>query len=153
MGVKICLNGHIAESVVVGLTGDFCARCGAATITACPKCATEISEWRPDGFGWLTQMDKAPNFCTGCGSPFPWTESALKAAHDLANEIKQISDEERDILNQNLDEPVKDTPQTEVAAMRVKKILHKAGTEAVDALRKIIIDIASETAKKLIFGQ
>ena len=48
---------------------------------------------------------------------------------------------------------MKDTPQTEVAAIRVKKIVSKADTEAANALREILIDIISETTKRAIFEQ
>jgi hypothetical protein len=95
---------------------------------------------------------KAPRFCSDCGAPFPWTESSLKSAHELANEITGISEDDRNILNQSLDEIVRDTPQAQVAAVRFKKIATKLGKEAADAFKKILVDIASETAKKMIWG-
>jgi hypothetical protein len=40
---------------------------------------------------------------------------------------------------------------TDAAAIRVKKLLSKAGSETGMAFRKILLDIASEAAKKALF--
>lgn len=129
----------------------FCSKCGAATITKCQRCGTDISGWRKELTRWLVATDKAPNFCSNCGSPYPWTESRLRAAHDLANEISGISEDERRFLTQSLDELVKDSPQTQVAAVRFKKIMLKAGKQIASGFREILIDIISETAKRVIW--
>ena len=154
---QICLNGHVITSSSKTspiFKRQFCDKCGAATITECPKCGANIRGYYhfPGDFTSGSTY-RVPKFCPDCGAAYPWTESSLKAAHDLANEIKQISDEERDILTQSLDELVKDTPQTEVAAIRVKKIVSKADTEAANALREILSGILSETTKRAIFKQ
>jgi len=153
---QICLNGHVVTASSTAhpeLKRQFCDRCGAATITECPKCKANIrgSYHSPDFFS--LGMFEAPKFCSDCGAAYPWTESSLEAAHDLVSEMETISDEERRILMQTLDELVKETPQTEVAALRFKKIMRKVGTEATDALRKIIVEILSEAAKKAILGR
>lgn len=153
---QICLNGHIITTITKTspeLQKKFCDRCGAATITKCPECEVDIPGHlvRP-GAVTIPRIFEMPKFCSNCGFAYPWTESRLKAAHDLANEITEISEEERNVLNQSLDELVKDTPQTEVATVRFKKIVSKAGPELYDAFKKILIEVVSETAKKLIWG-
>ena len=92
-----------------------------------------------------------PIFCPDCGKPYPWTEAKLKAAQELADELDNLSPEERDLLKKSLDDIMLDTPQTIVAATRFKKIAAKAGKATVKELRKLVVDIASETAKKIIF--
>lgn len=154
---QICLNGHIINTraeTSPESNKSFCDQCGAETITNCLKCGAKILGQLHPGEGFLAlPMIGAPKFCSICGSPYPWTESRLKAAHDLANEISGISEEERNALNQSLDELVKDTPKTEVAVIEFKKIVSKAGKETANALRQILLDIVSEAVKRAIWGQ
>ena len=91
-----------------------------------------------------------PIFCPDCGKPYPWTEAKLKAAKELADELDELTPEERELLKKSLDDIMLDTPQTIVAATRFKKIAAKAGKATVKELRKLVVDIASETAKKII---
>ena len=93
----------------------------------------------------------APNYCLKCGKPYPWTEKRLRAAKELADEFEELDQADRDKLKESLDDLVKDSPATEVAGKRVKKIVAKLGKESADAIKSIIIDIVSETAKKILF--
>jgi len=154
---QICLNGHLVNASTEAspvYSRKFCDECGAATITKCPKCKADIpGKFHATApFRLSFPMLTAPAFCSNCGSPYPWTESRLKAAHDLANEISELRGDDRDILTQSIDELIKDTPQTQVAAVRFKKIMLEVGKEIADAFREILIDIVSETAKKMIWG-
>lgn len=58
---------------------------------------------------------------------------------------------ERELLKQSLDDLVRDTAKTQVAALRFKKLVGKAGNVVAGGLRDILVDIASETAKKILF--
>ena len=93
-----------------------------------------------------------PSFCPDCGKPYPWTEAKLKAAKELADELDSLSPEECELLKKSLDDIIvmEDTPQTPVAATRVKKLIIKAAKPVAEAFRKLFIDVASETAKKII---
>ena len=93
-----------------------------------------------------------PIFCPDCGTPYPWTEAKLKAAQELSDELEDLSQEEREILKKSLDDIVRDTPQTTVAATQFKKIVAKVGKIAAEQLRELVVEIASETAKKIILG-
>lgn len=64
-----------------------------------------------------------------CGLAYPWMDKRLHAAKELTEELDELSDEEKDKLKASLDDLVRDTPQTEVAATRSKKILHKVGKD------------------------
>jgi hypothetical protein len=92
-----------------------------------------------------------PIFCPDCGKPYPWTEAKLKAALELSDELNNLSTEERNMLKKSLDDIVRDTPETTVAATRFKRLVTKAGKAAADGFKDILVDIASETAKKLIW--
>jgi hypothetical protein len=148
---QICLNGHVINNYSQSYpqyNQKHCDKCGVLTITLCPNCQTPIrgSLIRGGGFHF-----SAPSFCINCGQPFPWTESKLKAAHELAQEIENISEEDRDVLINSIDDLVKETPSSTLAATRFKKILKKSGPVVASAFREILIDILSEVAKKLLF--
>jgi len=83
--------------------------------------------------------------------PYPWTKLKLQAAHELAQEIENISDEDRIILQQSIDELVKDTPLSPLAITRFKKIMLKVGQTTAEVFREILIDVLSEAAKKELF--
>ena len=153
---QVCLNGH---QIVVSIKDYpermslFCGQCGEPTITTCKKCNAEIRgrwvrPWAP-----LELKTVPPGFCHNCGSPYPWTERRLQAARDYANEMKGISPDDKSTLVQNLEYILKDTPRTEIAATRVKKVLDKAGKGGNEFAQKILADIATETAQKILFPQ
>ena len=150
---QICLNGHVANSTSRNLpqfNQKFCEKCGVATIMNCPECNAAIrgSYW---GAGMGIDNYTAPSFCISCGQAFPWTKSKLQVAHELAQELDGIDEEERAILQKSIDDLVKDTPSTTVAATRFKKILVKAGQGAASMFREILVDVLSEAAKKVLF--
>ena len=153
---QICMNGHvITPSLKMHpiYSQKYCSQCGALTITTCPKCNKEIRG------GYYTSLSirnyegsyKKPNVCHNCGTPYPWMASKLKAARDLSDELENLTPDERDLLKKSLDDIVRDTPQTTVSALRFKKIATKAGLIAASALKDILVDIASEAAKKVIW--
>ena len=154
---QICMNGHPINCMSVSSpehNKKFCDRCGAKTITNCENCSTPIkgfyhNPWaiRPGNLSWFTPR----SFCDNCGKPYPWTEAKLKAAQELSDELDNLSPEEREILKKSLDDIIRDTPQTTVAANRFKKLVAKAGKVAADGFRDILVDVLSEAAKKIIW--
>jgi len=180
---QICINGHIINSMARSHPEHkkkFCDKCGAPTITNCPKCNTpikgryyapskealpvsnvtgratgrtrKITRLEEHSMGTLNHTDlPLPVYCPDCGKPYPWTEAKLKAAQELSDELDDLSLEERQTLKNSLDDIIRDTPQTTVASTRFKRLVAKAGKTAVGGFRDILVDIASETAKKLIW--
>ena len=156
---QICIEGHPINCMSVSSpehNRKFCRKCGAKTITNCENCSAPIKgfyhdPWasRPGNLSWFTPR----SFCDNCGKPYPWTEAKLKAAKELADELDNLSLEEREILKKSLDDimVMEDTPQTPVAATRFKKLVAKAGKVAADGFRDILVDVLSETAKKIIW--
>jgi hypothetical protein len=86
-----------------------------------------------------------------CGKPYPWTETALETARELIQEL-ELSQEDKDTLEGTIDDLVTDSPKTQVAAMRFKRLVLKAGHGMLQVFRDILVDVASETAKKAIWG-
>ncbi len=157
---KICINGHvITDSLQIDTQIDqkFCDKCGSSLITKCPNCnanirgkkhirdVTSITNSR------VFPLTKPDKFCYNCGKPYPWLESKIKAAQELAHEIENLSEEEINILTDSINDIVVDTPKTQVSASRFIKILSKTGKGVINAFRDLLIDVASETAKKIIW--
>lgn len=152
---QICTNGHVVNKMASSYpehNQEYCDQCGAPTIISCPSCNTPIRGYYhvPGVIGFFDY--NRPAYCYNCGTPFPWTESSLKAAQELADELETLNSEEKDNLKNTFPDLIKDTPKTTVAETRFKKLMKKAGTEAYDAMKSILADVVSETVKKTLFG-
>ena len=93
-----------------------------------------------------------PIFCPDCSKPYPWTEEKLKAAQELADEVENLSPEERDLLKKSIDDIVRETPHATVAVSRFKRLVAKAGPVAADMYREILLPLLSEAVKKAIWS-
>ena len=150
---QVCLNGHQTCSGLEGFEEfmeKFCSQCGAATVTACGACKTGIRGYYMGSMS--IQPIAVPSFCHECGQPYPWTAARAKAATELADELDDLSDDERAKLKDSLIDIMKDGPQTSVAVTRLKKFMRKVGKEGGSALYKIAMEVATEGAKKMILG-
>ena len=153
--MQVCLNGHKITGALKArpeLGTQHCRDCGAVAISKCQNCNTDIRGYHHvPGIVDLTGGPEVPAFCHACGKPYPWTESRLKAAQELSQEVEGLSDSERETLRASLDDLVRDTPRTTVAATRFKRLAAKAGKGAADAFKNLLVDVLSETAKKVIW--
>ena len=152
---QICTNGHVANPCSKSepkRNTKFCDKCGAPNITNCQNCNATIKGYHHTlGFIDIGYCYTPPSFCPSCSEPYPWTEAKLKAAQDLSDELDNLSPEERNLLKKSLDDIVRDTPQTTVAAIRFKRLVAKAGKVAAEGFKDILVDVLSETAKKIIW--
>jgi hypothetical protein len=152
---QVCLNGHsITGSAQASpqFMKNYCPKCGSATIISCPACDAPIHGIYQGGYVSFTPPYVPPAFCHECGAAYPWTESRLEAAKELAREDEELTDEEREQLARSLDDIIADTPRTQAAASRFKRLAAKAGKGTAEGLREIVVQIASEAARKAIFG-
>ncbi|EAQ81487.1 hypothetical protein DSM3645_27937 [Blastopirellula marina DSM 3645] len=118
---------------------------------ACPDCQSPIQgHYHCPGVIGFFDYD-APHYCQNCGKAFPWTTRALEAARQLATDDDTLSADESERFAKDLEEITRETPQAKASAGRIKKMLGKmtAGTGA--AIRDILIDIASESVRKMIW--
>jgi hypothetical protein len=153
--MQVCINGHmITDKAVTSpeFRKPFCPTCGAKTIEACPNCqATIQGDYHIPGVIAVGLGPKsAPSYCHGCGAPYPWRKNSLDAAAETIE------------LQLNLDGPAAkevatlvqaisiETPRTELAALKLKKIIAGAGKATYDIAIKVVSDVASETAKKAL---
>ncbi len=77
--------------------------------------------------------------------------TTLEAAAELVEEMDGLSDDERKALSSSLDDLVRDTPRTPAAAAKFKRLIGKAGSTVAAEFRALLVDVISETAKKLLY--
>lgn len=152
---QICLNGHMVNSTTISspdFNKPYCPQCGAKTITKCVNCDSQIlGHYHVSGVVGFS--DRAVHsFCHDCGAPYPWTEARLKAARELADELEGLSRDDKETLKRSLDSLIRDTPETPLAATRFARIVAKAKSAGAVALKEIVKEVITETAKKVIFG-
>lgn len=153
---QICKNGHVISSSSKSSPDHnkkFCDKCGAETITKCTDCGAEIKGYyHMSGVVGISNY-KAPSFCDECGKPYPWTAAKIDAAKELVDTIDGLTEDEKKLINKDINEIVKDSPYTSASATRFKAFLIKAKGPTIEAFRDILVDITSEAAKKIIWGQ
>ncbi len=151
---QVCPNSHTTNKSSRKYPEDnkqFCDKCGEKTITTCSKCNNPIrGAYHAEGVFGVFEYTP-PAYCYNCGNAFPWTERKIQAAMELSIEEGNLNEEDSTILEQSIKDIVRDTAQTQVAASRFKKIMTKAGLSTTGAVKDILVDIVSETAKKIIW--
>lgn len=117
----------------------------------CPECKALIrgKYHIPQVVGFYNYS--LPHYCYNCGHAFPWTERALDAATQLANDDGSLSDEEKKEFAVNIKEIVRETPIAKASASRLRALFGKMAGGTASMIREIIVDIVSESAKKVIW--
>lgn len=149
---QVCLNGHYITDRAdesPELRSDFCPKCGEKTIMSCQNCNGPIrGDYEVPNVCVLGRQYIPPLFCHACGETFPWTLAKLQAAQELSEEVDELSTSDKVILKENLPKISTDSPLSEPAAARIGRILKKISSPVGATLQKLIVEIASETAKK-----
>lgn len=149
---QVCLNGHHTTSRFESSPeyhSKFCPDCGAETITKCPNCNSNIKgKVEYDSVVFIGEGYTPPSFCYACGTAFPWMQSAIDSAVELAQLSDALSVSEIALFQTDLKDLSVESPKTQVAIVRTKALLGKVGKEIGSGLKSIIIEIASEAAKK-----
>lgn len=91
---------------------------------------------------------EAPSYCYGCGTAFPWTQRKIEAAQELADEIDELTPDEKEKLKNSIPDLTRDTARTELASVRFKKLIAKAAPTLGTAIKDIVVSIATDAAKK-----
>lgn len=150
---QVCMNGHAITGNVSNREqlSDYCSYCGAATITRCPNCQVPIrGDYIASGIFFISEY-QPPAYCFKCGAPFPWTQARLEAAKALAEEVIELSEDERTLFSDSLPDIITETPRTVLAATRIARILKKLPAAIGSAMYDIFIDVVSDAAKKIIW--
>jgi hypothetical protein len=127
----ICRRGHV-EATNTKTRADLserCATCGAVVLVKCPVCGHRLRGRFYVARVIVTQDYEPPDFCDGCGAPFPWV-SRQGRIYELMNllddsELDPATELEVREQLEALSNP--DVPDDE-AARRWAKIKEKAPT-------------------------
>lgn len=152
---QICLNGHrITGNYNANreLAQKFCSKCGAETITACPKCNAKIrGKYVVEGIVDLTgTRTPVPAYCCNCGEPYPWTSIGIEAIKEIIDEEESLSESERDKLKLSLPDLIVETPKSNLAVSRLKRALSVVGDITKSGLTQFITDFACNAVKKML---
>jgi hypothetical protein len=153
---EVCLSGHTTTSRVEDtpeLTSRFCPHCGVETIQACPSCKAAIrGDYEVPGVVAIGFAYCPPNHCHNCGTAFPWKTAKLEAAKEHAAEVEGLDATERAQLQGAIDDLAAGGARIDLAASRFKRLMKKAGQTVGSGLYKIVLDVATEAAKKALVG-
>lgn len=150
----VCENGHVLTECLERSANDsaYCDTCGAKTISECPSCGAKIrGDLIDSGVVMIGFTPKAPRYCPECGKPYPWTVAAIEALRELADLDDELDNIDKAVLVDSAKEAMTDNPKTKVAALKVKKVLGKAGKATASAARDLLVDVLAESAKKMIW--
>jgi hypothetical protein len=150
LSAEVCVHGHLATAALEHdpeRGAKFCSQCGAETIRACPKCGVPI-RGHYVATGVLRRHEFPPNYCHDCGTAFPWTAAKLAAAKEHAAELAGLDEAEKTRLQGAIDDLAAGGPRIELAASRFKSLMGKAGQAVGSGFYKIVLDVATEAAKR-----
>lgn len=139
----VCENRHTITPMSVESPETVtmhCGKCGEAAISACLACNEPIR-----GYHYIARVTLAyksdfsdystPGFCHNCGDAYPWTVKALKAAQELADQLHNLTPEEKNDLKTSVKDIIRDTPQARVASQRIKTSSAKQVEERQEPLK------------------
>lgn len=148
---QICENGHCIVASIEEWPEqceEYCQICAAKTITACPSCNAKIRGFYAEDGAASFRHYSVPAYCYHCGQPYPWTRSAIENATSLIMEESELDSDLQGKMIDALPDIVSETPKTNLAVVRFKRVLASAGKFTADALRQFAIDFGCELAKK-----
>lgn len=150
----ICIQGHWINRRGRDYpqhNSEFCPQCGTSVINRCPACGESIrGDYVIPGVP-IARTIPVPAYCLKCGKPYPWTVERITAAQELIDLMGTVEGSEREAAKVAIPDMMHDGPRTRVAAIRISRILEKVSGNAATAFRDILVDIASEAAKKVLF--
>jgi hypothetical protein len=151
--MQVCINGHIITAYAISEPESrkkFCSECGSPTINTCSACGAPIRGHRHiEGVIGLYDDAEPDKHCENCGSAFPWQDAAIENLRGLLRE-GDLTEQEAQEFESALPDILTDTPKTQLASLKLKRLLPKLGNSVYGIVIKVVSDVASETAKKAL---
>lgn len=145
-----CLNGHEINSSAdrsPECNAKFCPTCGEPTICQCEGCNAKIrGYYNIEGVFGCTEW-KVASHCHDCGEPYPWTHRRTNALAEAIDELDELSEEERERLKKSIPDILAETPKSETAALRFRKVVAKLGSAGGKVLGDVLRKVAVDTVK------
>ncbi|MFG5506158.1 DUF2321 domain-containing protein [Enterococcus faecalis] len=152
---KICLNGHqlcVTSNSPID-PNEFCPKCSASVISTCQSCNAPIEGWyENDNIVYIGSRNaEKPAYCKKCATPYPWTEQILNNAIELIALDDNLSDDDKQLIKTAIPDLLVDTPKTQLAEAKFKKVFPKVSTFVKDSMYNLLVDVLSDAAKKSLF--
>lgn len=144
---QICLKGHVLHCD--GMPFDskaHCTKCGSACIDECPHCKEPIR----GGQKYRAVDYSRPQYCHGCGHPYPWMEDRLQTARELLYHDDKLTMDDRIKLWNDLQYVMSD-PKADLVPSKKKLIEIRLG-KATEYVREIILDLIAKTTAEVLKG-
>jgi hypothetical protein len=77
-------------------------------------------------------------------------QERVQAAKELADELEELDEADREELKASLDDLAKDSPAAKVAAARFKKVFAKLREQSAATLGSVVVNALSETARRAL---
>lgn len=149
---QICFNGHEITSNIENTSQPYCSLCGAETISECTNCHAPIhGKYTIDGVISIGKNYKPPSYCHACGKPYPWTQKILNNAVEIIALDTELDYSTKELIKSSIPDLLVDTPETPLAIAKYQSGVSKAGQIIKDSMRQLLIDVISETTKKVLF--
>jgi len=143
---QICMTGHIKSYGGSDVAKwKYCDKCGAICLDECKECKTPIRGQIVHQMGLRYQR---PEFCHGCGHPYPWMENRLKTAHELLTHDDKLSLDERNKLWDLLKYVMSD-PKADLVPAK-KKLIDISLEKATAATRDFVVDLLAKIVSESI---
>lgn len=146
---QICASGHVQHYAGTPFDSKVhCAKCGAACIDECPHCHEPIRGvrlYRP------AEEYARPQYCHGCGRPYPWMEDRLRTALDLLRHDDKLTQADRTDLYDDLQYVMAD-PKADLFPAKKRLIEIKLG-KATPYVKEAILDLIAKIAAEIVKGQ
>lgn len=146
---QVCLNGHLINDCAKRYSEhnvEFCPKCGEKTTIVCPLCNAHIrGDYHVDGVIGASSFEM-PSYCHNCGKAYPWTENKVQTAIEMFLELGDLDDIEKKTIEQDINNIARDIPQSELSALRIKKIWKRCGTIAYN----VIMEFATKTSAEIL---
>ena len=143
---QVCLAGHVQNGGVRLVPEEKFCECGAETISKCPACQSNIKGANRSYADW---KDTPPRGCLRCGTPYPWTKTALEKVNQAIKE-SGLSEPEKREASSDLDSIIRSYPDAESAAQRTRGRMAKAGEAFRSAYRDYVVPLLAETIAKVL---
>ncbi len=116
---------------------------------ACPECQAHIRGYFHMESVFTTHTSPVPKYCINCGKPYPWQTRTIEALTDILKE-GALPAEDVQTFSNALPDVLRDSPKTDSASLKIKRILGKLGKDTYDIAIKVLTDVATEAARKQI---
>lgn len=146
--VTFCKRGHLTSLDSLDET-PYCEQCGAENISKCTNCESPIRGSKISYQYYFGYSE--PSYCYNCSKPYPWTQEVIENAIELISLDDQIDENSKTIIKNTFPDLIVETPSTPVATAKFKKFSSGATNYIKDGLRDLLIDVVSDTAKKILW--